>query len=99
MPYWVEIEVENQTDKERVFTIPKGRMISPKDIKDKAQNLVTIKDVTVKVPPKGKVIVTVPTECTDPSYPAPNNTTMDVTVFGQRERPDNIKIFPGRSMQ
>jgi hypothetical protein len=97
MPYWVEIEVINPTNTERAFTIPKGRMISPKNINDKVQNLVVIKDITTTVPPNGKVIITVPTDCTDPSYPVPHDTTMSVTVFGQQERQDE-NVFPGRTM-
>lgn len=97
MPYWVEIEVANPTDHDQAFTIPKGRMISPKNLKDKTQNLVVTQDTTVRVPGKGKVIVTVPTDCTDPHSPAPRNTTMEVTVFGQQQRP-NDNVFPGRSM-
>lgn len=96
MAYWVEIEVANPTDTERTFTIPSGRMVSPKDVKSRVQNLVTTKPTKVTVPSKGKTIVTVPTECTDPSFPPPSNTIMDVTTFGQRERRDNV--FPGRSM-
>jgi len=96
MPYWVEVEVVNPTDTAKTFTIPKGRMISPKDLKSKVQNLVTTQNTKVTVPPKGKVVVTVPTDCTDPSFPPPNNTHMDITTFGQRERRDNV--FPGRKM-
>ncbi len=96
MPYWVEIEVENKTDAARSFTVPKGRMVSPKDLKSKVQNLVVTNDTKVTVPAKGKVVVTVPTECTDPSFPSPRNTVMDITTFGQKERRDNI--FPGRRM-
>lgn len=96
MAYWVEIEVANPTDTERTFTIPRGRMVSPKDVKSKVQNLVTTKPTKVTVPPNGKTIVTVPTDCTDRSFPAPSNTVMDVTTFGQRERRDDV--FPGRRM-
>jgi len=96
MPYWVEIEVANPTEIEHTFTIPKGRMISPKDLRSKVQNLVATDNTTVTVPPKGKAIVTVATECTDPSYPAPNNTIMDITTFGQKERKGNV--FPGKRM-
>jgi hypothetical protein len=31
MPYWVEIDVINKTSAPHAFTIPTGRMISPKD--------------------------------------------------------------------
>lgn len=96
MPYWVEVEVVNPTDSPRAFTIPKGRMISPKDIKSDVQNLVVAKNTSVTVPPKGKAVVTVPTDCTDPNFPPPENTIMDITTFGQRERRDNV--FPGRLM-
>ncbi len=98
MTYWVEIEIVNPTDADRVFTIPKGRMISPKDLKDKAPNLAVLKDTRVKVPAKGKAIVTVLTDCTDPDLPAPNKTEMDVTVFGQKQR-QNIAVLPCRKMQ
>jgi hypothetical protein len=96
MPYWVEIEVNNPTSKPHVFTIPKGRMISPKDINSKVQNLVVTNDRTVTVPANGKIVVTVPTECTDRHYPPPTNTTMEITTFGQKVRSANV--FPGRSM-
>ncbi|MGK7897731.1 MAG: hypothetical protein AB4372_29970 [Xenococcus sp. (in: cyanobacteria)] len=98
MPYWVETEVVNPTDKKQTFTIPKGRMISPKNLRDKVQNLVVLKDTKVTIPPKGKAIVTVPTDCTDPNHPPPSNTTMEVSIFGQKKRPDK-NIFPGRSMR
>lgn len=99
MTYWVQIEVINPTDKAHVFVIPKGRMISPKNIHTnaKVQNLVVTADTTANVPPNGKVIVTVPTQCTDPHYPAPNNTIMDITTFGQTQRP-NPNVLRGRSM-
>lgn len=97
MPYWVEIEVTNQKNKPYTFTIPKGRMISPKNINSKVQNLVVTDDHKVTVPAKGKVVVTIPTECTDPHYPYPSNTTMDITTFGQRQR-SQTNIFPGRTM-
>ena len=98
MPYWVEIETVNPTDVQHTFTIPKGRMISPKSLdgKGKVQNLVVTDNTTVTVPAKGKAIVTVPTECTDPFYPAPSNTFMDITTFGQKERKGNV--FPGKRM-
>lgn len=96
MPYWAEIEIANTTDKARILTIPKGRMISPKDKKSNVQNLVTTSNTKVTIPPHGKAIVTVPTECTDPSFPSPSTTVMDVTTFGQQERRDDV--FPGRSM-
>jgi len=96
MPYWVETEVINVTNTPHTFTIPKGRMISPKHLDSRVQNLVVTENTTVTVPPKGKAIVTVPTECTDPSYSAPNNTLMEVTTFGQKERKGDV--FPGRRM-
>ncbi len=96
MSYWVETEVVNPTDRSRSFTIPQGRMISPKDLKGRVQNLVVTQSTKVTVPARGKAIVTVPTQCTDPSYAPPSNTLMDVTTFGRRERKDNV--FPGRRM-
>jgi hypothetical protein len=96
MFYWVEIEIENPTANPHTFTIPKGRMISPKDPKSKVQNLVVQKSTKVTVPANGKAVVTVPTGCTDPPLKGPDNTPMDITTFGQRER--SSKVFPGRTM-
>lgn len=94
--FLTEIEVVNPTDQPRVFTIEAGRMLSPKDLRQKVQNLVVTKNTTATVPPKGKVIMTVPTECTDPSYPGPSRTAMEVTVFGQKQ--SQADPFPGRKM-
>ncbi len=91
-----EFEVVNPTDQPRVFTIEAGRMLSPKDLKGKVQNLVVTKTTTATVPSKGKVIVTVPTDCTDPRYAPPHRTAMEVTVFGQKQR--QADPFPGRKM-
>jgi hypothetical protein len=94
----VEIEIINPTDADRVLTIPKGRMISPKNLKNKAPNLVVLKDTKIKVPSKGKAVVTLLADCTDSDLPAPNKTEMDVTVFGQRQK-QFIDVFPCRKMQ
>ncbi len=98
MTYWVEIEILNPTDADRVFTIPKGRMISPKSLKDKTPNLVVLKDTKIRVPSKGKAVVTVLTGCTDPDLPAPDGTEMDVTVFGQKQQ-QPVDVFLCRKMQ
>lgn len=94
--FLTEMEVRNPTDQPRVFTIEAGRMLSPKDLRSKVQNLVVTKTTKATVPPHGKVILTVPTDCTDPSYAPPNKTVMDVTVFGQKQSQSDP--FPGRKM-
>jgi hypothetical protein len=94
--FLTEIEVGNPTDQPRIFTIEAGGMLSPKDLRGKVQNLVVTKNTKATVPPRGKVIVTVPTECTDPSYPPPRRRAMDVTVFGQKQ--SQADPFPGRRM-
>lgn len=85
MPYWVQVEVENSSSSDEVFTIPAGSIFMPKHL-GKGQCLVSTTSVSATVPSGQKKTVTLPTECIDPPLPPPANIPMVATTFGQKRR-------------